>query len=313
MLGDGKIWQTLGWHHPDTLHFLIESFRIAYADRAIHLGDPDFGEIPTQALTSLSYAAQRRQEINPAKATPSELVKIYDLETLQKFQSALLPDQAPNEETDQVQAISTQLGKLAFIPQAESFDTSHLTVIDRDRHAVSLTFTINGPFGASVVVPETGILLNNEMDDFAIAPNTPNFFGLVGGTKNQIAPKKTPLSSMTPVIAFDRDRQLKFACGSSGGSTIITQVLQLILNMLVYNMTAGAAMAAPRLHHQWLPDRLQVERRGFDAKTLDNLRQRGHAINELSNWGHANLILVKADGSLEGAADPRREGAALGF
>ncbi|MEE3718659.1 gamma-glutamyltransferase [Tumidithrix elongata RA019] len=303
MLGDGKSWQTLGWHHPDTLHFLTEAFRIAYADRAIHLGDPDFVTVPTAALISPRYAAHRRQEIDLHKATPSQSVKIYDPEALQKLSVK-----------EDAQERYEQIGKLAFLPQTESLDTSHLTVIDRDRNAVSLTFTVNGPFGASVVVPSMGILLNNEMDDFAIAPNTPNLFGLVGGTQNQIAPQKTPLSSMTPVIAFDRDRQnLQFACGSSGGSTIITQVLQLVLHLLVYGMDAGAAMSAPRLHHQWLPDRLSVERWGLDIKTLDDLRQRGHKIEERSNWGHANLIVVKADGSLEGAADPRREGAVLGF
>jgi gamma-glutamyltranspeptidase/glutathione hydrolase len=190
---------------------------------------------------------------------------------------------------------------------SESTETSHLTVVDEQRDAVSLTFTINLNFGAGVVTPGTGIVLNNEMDDFAIAPGVPNAFGLVGNEANAIAPRKTPLSSMTPTIITENGR-LRLALGTPGGSTIITQVLQIILNVLEHDMDIGAALSVPRIHHQWLPDQLRVERWGLDTLTLQELRRRGHNIKESDSWGNANAIAVTADGDLEAAADPRGEG-----
>jgi gamma-glutamyltranspeptidase/glutathione hydrolase len=184
--------------------------------------------------------------------------------------------------------------------------------VDEQRNTVSLTFTINYGFGAGVVVPGTGILLNNEMDDFAIAPGVPNLFGLVGGDANAIAPRKIPLSSMSPTIVTENNR-LRLATGSPGGSTIITTVLQIILNVLVYDMDAGAAVSASRIHHQWSPDKLRVEPFGLDALTLEELRRRGHTIEQQNPWGNANAISQTSDGWLEGAADPRGEGAAKGF
>ena len=280
IIGDTDL-KTLGWHSPDALHLLIESMRIAYADRATYLGDPDFIKVPVKALISPVYAQKRRQEINPQKATPSSQVKAVDPAVLQRLTK-------------------------------ESIETSHLTVVDRDRNAVSLTFTVNLGFGAGVVAKGTGIVLNNEMDDFAIAPNTPNAFGLVGGTANAIAPNKIPLSSMTPTIITENGR-LRLAVGSPGGSTIITTVLQIVLNVLVYDMDVRKAVAAPRVHHQWLPDRLNVESWGLDTLTIADLKRRGHQIEERPSWGNANAIVVMPDGSLEGAADPRGEGAAAGF
>ena len=280
IIGDTDL-KTLGWHSPDALHLLIESMRIAYADRATYLGDPDFIKVPVKALISPVYAQKRRQEINPQKATPSSQVKAVDPAVLQRLTK-------------------------------ESIETSHLTVVDRDRNAVSLTFTVNLGFGAGVVAKGTGIVLNNEMDDFAIAPNTPNAFGLVGGTANAIAPNKIPLSSMTPTIITENGR-LRLAVGSPGGSTIITTVLQIVLNVLVYDMDVRKAVAAPRVHHQWLPDRLNVESWGLDTLTIADLKRRGHQIEERPSWGNANAIVVMPDGSLEGAADPRGEGVAAGF
>lgn len=273
--------KAMGWHSPDALHLLVEAMRIAYADRAVHLGDPDFVTVPVAALISPAYAKQRRQEIDPQKARPSSQVQAAKPETLKR------------------------LGK-------ESNDTSHLSVVDSTGNAVSLTFTVNLGFGSGVVVPGTGIILNNEMDDFAIAPGVPNAFGLVGGDANAIAPGKTPLSSMTPTIVTENS-QLRLVVGAPGGSTIITTVLQVVLNVLVYDMDARRAIAAPRLHHQWLPDQLRVERNGLDRLTLDNLRQRGHSIAEGNTWGNAQAIVRSSDGTLEGAADPRGEGAAYGF
>ncbi|MBP0000831.1 MAG: gamma-glutamyltransferase [Cyanobacteria bacterium SID2] len=279
ILGDTEI-ETWGWHHPDALHLLVEAMRVAYADRAEYLGDPDFTSVPVAELTSREYAELRRNGIDRERATPSSEVSAMDADTLQYLQ--------------------------------ESRDTSHLTVVDVDRNAVSLTFTVNGGFGAGVVAAGTGILLNNEMDDFSIAPGVPNLYGLVGGKANEIVPRKTPLSSMTPTIVTENG-QLRIALGAPGGSTIITTVLQVLLNVLIYEMDAGAAVAAPRLHHQWLPDRLVLERWGFDVATTENLRDRGHEIVVWEGWGNANAIVVTPEGTLEGAADPRGEGTALGL
>lgn len=280
LLGDTDL-ATLGWHHPDALHLLVEAMRIAYADRAEHLGDPDFVSVPVAGLISPAYARVRRREINPQRATPSQQVKPGQRQTLE------------------------QLAK-------ESADTSHLNVVDSQGNAVSLTFTINLGFGAGVVVPGTGIVLNNEMDDFAISPDVPNAFGLLGRDANAIAPGKTPLSSMTPTIVTENG-QLRLVVGSPGGSRIITTVVQVVLNVLVYGMNAQKAIAAPRLHHQWQPDQLLVERWGLDALTLQDLSRRGHKIQFRDGWGNASAIVRSADGTLEGAADPRGEGAAFGY
>jgi gamma-glutamyltranspeptidase/glutathione hydrolase len=194
----------------------------------------------------------------------------------------------------------------------ESNDTSHITVVDKQRNAVSLTFTVNYRFGAGVVVPGTGILLNDEMDDFAIAPGVPNVFGLVGGEANAIEPRKTPLSSMTPAIVTENDK-FRLALGAPGGSTIITTVLQILLNILEYKMDAGAAVAAGRFHHQWQPDVVTIERQALEPATISELQRRGHQVKLRDHWGNANAIQQLPDGRLEGAADPRGEGTAIGW
>ena len=280
IIGDTDL-KSMGWHAPDALHLLVEAMQIAYADRSEYLGDPDFVKVPVAALTSRAYAAKRRQEIQMNRARPSTEVQPADRKTIQSFSN-------------------------------ESSETSHLNVVDEQRNAVSLTFTVNLGFGAGVVVPGTGILLNDEMDDFDAAPGVPNAFGLVGGEANAIAPRKIPLSSMTPTIVTENGR-LRLVTGSPGGSTIITTVLQIVLNVLEYGMDAGAAVSVPRIHYQWLPDQLRVEKYGLDAATVNELRRRGHRIQEQSPWGNANAIAVTPDGSLEGAADPRGEGLPSGF
>ncbi len=280
-LVDAQALKQWGWHHPDALHRLIESMRIAYADRATHLGDPDFVKVPVAALISPKYADLRRAEIDPNRAKPSQDVPAATPEVLQKIQS-------------------------------ESSETSHLNVVDRDRNAISLTFTINLSFGAGVVAKGTGIVLNNEMDDFATAPNTPNAFGLTGNIANAIAPRKTPLSSMTPTIVTENG-QLRLAVGAPGGSTIITTVLQVLLNDLVYDMDIQRAIAAPRLHQQWLPEITRVDRWGFDPLTVAELRRRGQQVEERAPWGNANGIEALPDSTLAGAADPRGEGIAAGY
>jgi gamma-glutamyltranspeptidase/glutathione hydrolase len=288
IIGDTDL-KSLGWHHPDAIHLMVEAMKIAYADRSVHLGDPDFVKVPVAELISPAYAQKRRQEITMDRAKPSTEVKPLDNKTLLRLRQ-----------------IGTNL------TLSESPETSHLTVVDEQRNAVSLTFTINLGFGAGIVAPGTGIVLNNEMDDFAAAPGVPNAFGLVGNQANAIAPRKTPLSSMTPTIVTENNR-LRMALGAPGGSTIITQVLQVILNTLAYNMDAGAAVSVPRIHHQWLPDELRVEPFAFDALTVAQLQRRGHKFKQTQPWGNINAIVVTPDGILEGAADPRGEGSARGY
>lgn len=280
IIGDTNL-KRWGRQNPDTLHLLAEAMRIAYADRATYLGDPDFVTVPVEGLTSQAYANQQRQAIDMDKARNSTRVKAVDEATLRRY-------------------------------VWESPETSHLTVVDNERNVVSLTFTVNGSFGAGVVAEGTGILLNNEMDDFAAAPGVPNLYGLVGGEANAIAPLKTPLSSMSPTIVT-KDGKFVMAGGSPGGSTIITTSLQLVLNVVEFGMNAGEAVSEPRIHHQWLPDKLIVEKGRMNPVSLDELRRRGHDITEWDGWGNANLIRMTGNGLLEGAADPRREGAAIGL
>jgi gamma-glutamyltranspeptidase/glutathione hydrolase len=300
--------KSLGWHHPDILHLMVEAMKIAYADRAEYLGDPDFVKVPVQQLISPAYAQWRRQQINTERAKPSTDVKPVDREKLQEFTSFSGAGKMPTLQN----SLYNPKSKIPNPKLHESEDTSHLSVVDAQRNAVSLTFTVNLGFGAGVVAAGTGIVLNNEMDDFVAAPGVPNAFGLVGNEANAIAPRKTPLSSMTPTIVTENGH-LRMVVGSPGGSTIITQVLQIILNVLEYNMDAGAAVSAPRIHHQWLPDTLRVETFGLDALTIQELRRRGHNIKETEPWGNANAIVVTPDGTLEGAADPRGEGSPRGF
>ncbi|MBE9209940.1 gamma-glutamyltransferase [Nostoc sp. LEGE 06077] len=301
IIGDTDL-SAWGWHHPNSLHLMAEAMKIAYADRSQYLGDPDFVKVPVQALINPAYAKKRRQEINLDVAKPATQIKPVAPETLKRF----------GQVSNQIVPLPNKLLQLQAT-RYESAETSHLCVVDEQRNAVSLTFTINLGFGAGVVTPETGILLNNEMDDFAAAPGVPNAFGLVGNEANAIAPRKTPLSSMTPTIITENNH-LRMAVGAPGGSTIITQVLQVILNVLEYKMDVGAAVSVPRIHDQWLPDELRVEPWGLDALTLQDLHRRGHNIKEENApWGNVNAIAVKADGSLEAAADPRGEGSPRGW
>jgi gamma-glutamyltranspeptidase/glutathione hydrolase len=280
---DGTDLGALGWHHVDGLHRLVESMRIAYADRAVHLGDPAFTTVPVDVLTSKAYADVRRHEISSAKARKSTDVK------------AASP------------SLLAQLGA----PPVESNDTSHLTVVDAWRNAVSLTFTVNYGFGSGLVAPGTGVLLNDEMDDFAVAPGVPNSYGLVGGEANAVQAGKIPLSSMTPLIATKEGRFF-ISAGAPGGSTIITTVLQTVINVVDFGMDAQAAIAAPRIHHQWLPDATRIERFGLDDATKKALEGRGHVFQVVDGgWGNA-MCIVDSNGVLEGGADPRGEGEARG-
>lgn len=291
---DGTDLKSKGWHDVDGTHLLIESMRTAFADRAVWLGDPAFVDVPVTALTSPAYATLRRPEIDLKKARQSKNVKAATAAQLGlPANSPVPPMKAP--------------------PKKESADTSHLTVVDKDRNAVSLTFTVNYGFGSGVVVNGTGILLNDEMDDFAAAPGVPNSYGLVGGDANAVAPGKIPLSSMTPLIAT-KDGAFFMTAGAPGGSTIITTTLQTVLHVVDFGMDAQAAVAAPRIHQQWQPEQTRVEPLGFDAPTQKALEARGHSFAVFDGgWGNAMCIVQRADGFLEGGADPRGEGTAAGL
>ena len=267
----------MGFHSPEAIHLITEAERRVYADRAQHLGDEDFYPVPKEGLRDPNYIKQRMSNFNPSMATKSADI------------SAGNP--APRE----------------------SEETTHLSVVDPEGNAVSVTTTLNGGMGSKVFVGGAGFLLNNEMDDFSIKPGVPNMFGLVGGVANAIEPGKRMLSSMTPTIVA-RNGKLFMVVGTPGGSTIITSVFQTILNVVDFNMGMQEAVEAPRFHHQWLPDMLQIENRAaFDSLTLSALERMGHSLRARGNIGRVDAILVLPDGKLEGGADPRGDDTAKGF
>jgi len=252
-----------------SLHLMIEAMKRAYADRARYLGDPAFVNAPTQALLTREYAARQRASIDPARATPSANV-------------------------------------LQIAPQREGSNTTHYSVVDSRGNAVSNTYTLNFPYGVGLVAEGTGVLLNNELDDFTAAPGASNAFGLVGFEANLPGPGKRPLSSMSPTIVL-RDGKPVLVTGTPGGSRIISTVVQIVVDVLDYKMDIAAAVAAPRVHHQWMPDEVRVER-GFPQQTLDALKARGHQVIEPLGQTSANSIAVTPNGLL-GAPDPRTRGA----
>jgi gamma-glutamyltranspeptidase/glutathione hydrolase len=261
---------SMGHNSAAYLHHLTETMKLAYADRSIYLGDPDFVEVPTQTLTSKEYAKRQRRMINPEKATAS---------------NEILPGKA--------------------LPE-ESTETTHYSVADKFGNVVSNTYTLNFSFGSHIAVPGTGMLLNNEMADFAAKPGLPNAYGLVQGEANKIEPQKRPLSSMSPTIVLKNGKPW-LATGSPGGSIIINTVLQTILNAMEFDMNVSAAAAEPRIHHQWMPDRLNTEQ-GVSPDTLLLLKARGHNVTEgKRTQGRTNSIMIE-DGWFYGATDTRRPG-----
>lgn len=271
-----------GHNSADYIHRLVETMRRAYADRAKHMGDPDFWTVPVSGLTSESYAEQLRKGIDLARA----------------LKSADIFAGAP--------------------PAKEGEQTTHFSVMDKHGNAVANTYTLNFAFGSGYSVEGAGFLLNNEMDDFSAKPGVPNAFGLTGGDANAIEARKRPLSSMTPTIVL-KDGQPYIVTGSPGGSTIITVVLQLLLNMLEFDMNVMEAAAAPRIHHQWLPDTVITER-GISPDTLRLLEERGFIIPHGPDGRVAQRILgrtnsiARQSGYLFGAADPRAaDGAIAGY
>ena len=263
-----------GANSAQTIHYMAESMKLAYADRAEYLGDPDFVKIPLKGLTSKRYAAALAKGIDANTARSGKAIK---------------PGQ----------------------PQAfESDQTTHYSVVDKAGNAVAVTYTLNTNFGSGIVAKGTGILLNNEMDDFSAKPGVANAYGLVGGDANAVAPRKRPLSSMTPTLVL-KDGKPTLVTGSPGGARIITTVLQTVVNTIDFGMNPAEAAATPRVHHQWTPDELRVEK-GLSPDTLALLRQRGHNIAVKAAMGRTQTIGLRG-GVLYGYSDPRNpDGKTLG-
>ena len=267
-----------GHNTTKTIQVLVEAQRRAYADRSHYLGDPDFINIPVDSLLSDTYLKNRMDSFSFDGATPSHQIKHGNI-------------QAP-----------------------ESKETTHYSIVDSYGNAIAVTTTLNASFGSKLYSKKLGFFLNNEMDDFSAKPGTPNLFGLIGADANAIAPQKRMLSSMTPTLV-EKDNKLWMSLGTPGGSTIITSVLQTILNVYEFNMSMQQAVDAPRFHHQWLPDVVKVEATSFDEKTIKNLENKGYVIDykNPSSIGTVDAILVLPDGSFEAGADKRGDDTAVGF
>ncbi|GAB6190885.1 gamma-glutamyltransferase [Desulfocastanea catecholica] len=256
-----------GHNSARTIHLMAEAMKRAYADRSFYLGDEDFVKVPLQGLTSKDYARKIREGIDMNKATPSSTI-------------------APGK-------------PLPF----ESHETTHFSIVDKFGNAVSNTYTINFSYGSGIVVEGAGFLLNNEMDDFSAKPGVPNAYGLIGGEANKVEPNKRMLSSMSPTIVKQHGKNF-LVTGSPGGSRIITTTLQVIMNVIDHGLNIQSAVAAPRFHHQWLPDELRIEE-GISVDTIKILQEQGHAVQQKSAMGAIQSIMVK-DGMMYGGADPRR-------
>jgi gamma-glutamyltranspeptidase / glutathione hydrolase len=268
----------MGHNSTQAIQVIVEAERRAYADRSVYLGDPDFVKIPVKELISEKYLKQRMSNFNPEKASLSSEIKE---------------------------------GKVNY---NESTETTHYSIVDQFGNAVAATTTLNDGFGSKYYCDELGFFLNNEMDDFSSKPGVPNMFGLVGNEGNSIAPEKRMLSSMTPTIV-EKNGKLFMVVGTPGGSTIITSVLQTILNVYEFKMSMQEAVNAPRFHHQWLPDVITFEPDTFDTKTFETLKSKGYIINEKTTpvIGKVDAILVLPNGKLEGGADKRGDDKAVGF
>ena len=265
-----------GFQADSTIQVMVEAERRVYADRAEHLGDPDFIKVPQKQLLDKSYNVNRMKDFSFDKATPSSAIKAGEI-----------------------------IGK-------ESMETTHYVIVDKDGNAASVTTTLNNSYGSLVVVEGAGFLLNDEMDDFSVKPGTPNLYGLVGGKANAIEPSKRMLSSMTPSI-LEKDGKLFMVVGTPGGSTIITSVFQAILNVVDFGMTMQEAVAAPRFHHQWLPDQIDYEPNAISENVRESLKQKGYTLKERKPYGRVEGILVNTNGTYQAGADPRGDDKAVGY
>jgi gamma-glutamyltranspeptidase/glutathione hydrolase len=276
MLGvlEGSGYEKSGFGSAAQLHFMAETMRRYFADRSEYMGDPDFHGVPVARLLNPRYIAGLRRSIDPEQATHSASLHPGNLQ----------------------------------IP--ESAETTHYSIVDAEGNAVAVTYTLNNGYGSAVTATRLGFLLNDEMDDFAVKPGEPNLFGLIQGEVNAIQPRKTPLSSMTPTIVL-RGGKLYLVVGSPGGPTIINSVLEVVANVIDFGMNITDAVNAPRLHHQWMPDVLRLER-GFSPDTVALLKARGHNVQFEEAQGEVAAIRTY-DGWLEGDADPRTEGTAKGY
>ncbi len=263
-----------GFNSDSTVQLMVEAERRVYADRAKHLGDPDFYQVPVRGLMEDTYVKNRMSTFEWEKAATSTVIEAG----------------APIEHEE----------------------TTHFSIVDKEGNAVSITTTLNGSYGAAVVVKGAGFLLNNEMDDFSVKPGAPNMYGLVGGEANAIAPNKRMLSSMTPAI-LSKNGALFMVVGTPGGSTIITSVFQTILNVIDFGKSMQSAVSAKKFHHQWLPDRVDIEEGALDSLTIKKLSDKGYKIVPRGPIGRVDAILINKWGYYEGGADPRGDDTAIGW